>query len=124
MSNENVGLRCPKCGETKNIQIRLDRWWASISEEGNYSMSCMGFPYETDICRCAMSEGTCGHTATVADFRQKPVAQMLLEACECYVSSQTDDNLNTAVLVNQVEIIALELAEKALEAYKQRGPNG
>ena len=124
-ADENVELRCPKCGESKHIQIRLDRWWADISEEGNYSMSCMGFPFDTDKCRCAMSEGTCEYSATVADFRPKSVRQMLLEVAESVKNFYTSPRISGPTCNRCEDTFSLgEAAMKAVKAAMDRGLDG
>lgn len=111
-------LRCPKCRHDETIYIdcivrrvlrdgKLDI--TPIIDWGNNGWG------KTSLCMCP--NPACGHEATVADFRQKPVKQMLLEACEAVDGQYLPQLRESGDSV-------LRVVREAIQAYNERGLDG
>lgn len=121
MDDKNVGLRCPKCGITK-IQIRALHWM-NVHGAGDLREGYLGIRAETlylsEIAGCDAAKCVaCDHTGTVADFRQKSVSQMLLDACQ----AQSDKYSAEGARASWSEV--MDQVESAIKATKERGLNG
>ena len=123
MADENIGLRCPKCGSDEGARVSVP-YGVNVRKKSitgsrdtrthcNYDDGCC----DSDECMCL--EGLCGHKATVADFRSKSVPQMLLEVAEKIII----DIKGFEYKGGRFESVYLA-AEAAIKAAKDRGLDG
>ena len=109
MADENVGLRCPKCSDGKEVVvfIALTRPHFRLSSDGNVE-NCSSMEWDENCdCECE----NCGHSATVSDFRQKSARQMLREVAEKVLESR-DTGFQAWDLIVAMSRLAVEAVEQ------------
>lgn len=92
MTNENVELRCPRCGSKGEILVTCTHKYALCQDGALRDNGHEPKYYEDSVASCAECCFGQGGKTTVADFRiPKSVRQMLLEVAEKILD--TDKNM-------------------------------